>query len=48
MRLTRIHHTLKLHLPAGWAERFPQSAYLLSEETAQWVKPGLTWRLQTI
>ena len=32
--------TFKLNTPSGWARRFPQSAWLLGEETVVWQKTG--------
>jgi exopolyphosphatase/guanosine-5'-triphosphate,3'-diphosphate pyrophosphatase len=45
---SRDHHVLRLRLPSQWAQRFPQSAYLLEEESSLWKKSGLTWRLETV
>ena len=48
MRFSREHHILRLHFAPTWTERYPQSAYLLQEESAHWKKSGLTWRLETV
>jgi exopolyphosphatase/guanosine-5'-triphosphate,3'-diphosphate pyrophosphatase len=39
-------HTLQLRCPAGWAEAFPQSAYLLREEVQAWQKSP--WTLEVV
>ena len=38
LRLQQQGQRLSLWLPAGWAERYPQSAHLLREEAQDWLR----------
>ena len=40
-------HKIKLYVPEGWAEEFPQSFFLLSQEQAAWEKSGWTFTLHS-
>jgi exopolyphosphatase / guanosine-5'-triphosphate,3'-diphosphate pyrophosphatase len=40
--------SVKLSFPETWAQRFPQSAYLLGEEARAWEKTGLSIKLQSV
>ncbi len=46
LRLARTGQAMALHLPAGWAASYPQSAYLLREEVQAWQKAS--WRFSLV
>ena len=45
LQLHCINNTITLTTPKTWAEKFPQSHYLLDEETLTWQKTNWTFRL---
>jgi len=47
LQLSTQGQSITLTLPKNWAEKFPQSYYLLDEETIAWQKIDWTLTLET-
>jgi exopolyphosphatase/guanosine-5'-triphosphate,3'-diphosphate pyrophosphatase len=46
IQLGHANHTIRLSLPKNWPEKYPQSYYLLDEETMAWQKTN--WLFEVI
>ena len=48
IRLEQINNTLRLTIPGNWADKYPQSYYLLDEETLAWQKTNWTFEIALV
>jgi exopolyphosphatase/guanosine-5'-triphosphate,3'-diphosphate pyrophosphatase len=49
LQLDYKHFTIRLFLPKSWSEKYPQSFYLLEEESQAWQKlitQKINWRFE--